>query len=201
VGRRRRGGQDQGYLARSVLTSVDATFWLFGFYSPRILSHHQHSQHTFWANMGRGALAALSLRWGRAVGGLSGPRPRAVRRAGSGAPASHLHISISHRAIHPITAFAARLSRPPQRHASTAQHQPRQSPAAVARAGEHLHDMPDGAIDKEALLAWGTLNPALKRAVIRLGYREPTEIQRLSLSKTVAPIWVCSQLVLAAGAC
>ena len=59
-----------------------------------------------------------------------------------------------------------------------------------AGGGEHRNmTAVEAAQFDTASQAWGTLNPLLKRAVIALGYRKPTEIQQLSLSKTIAETW------------
>ena len=81
------------------------------------------------------------------------------------------------------------------------------APAARAGSfdgeGERAQHAPghDGAsdLDAAAMRAWGALHPLLKRSVVQLGLREPTEIQRMSLSKNVAPQWRDSLLLAETG--
>jgi superfamily II DNA/RNA helicase len=54
-------------------------------------------------------------------------------------------------------------------------------------------------LDAAAVRAWGALHPLLKRSVVQLGLTEPTEIQRMSLSKNVAPQWRDSLLLAETG--
>lgn len=67
------------------------------------------------------------------------------------------------------------------------------------RRSERVRDEEAASIDNEAMEAWGTLNPLLKHAVIKIGLKEPTEIQRLSLSKNVAATWRDSLMLAETG--
>jgi len=52
---------------------------------------------------------------------------------------------------------------------------------------------------QQLLCGGGGTHPLLKRSVVQLGLREPTEIQRMSLSKNVAPQWRDSLLLAETG--
>jgi hypothetical protein len=67
----------------------------------------------------------------------------------------------------------------------------------ASEAGWHTGDIV--ASDKESLRAWGALHPHVLRAVLNLGFTQPTEIQELALSKTVAPTWRDSLLLAETG--
>jgi len=66
-------------------------------------------------------------------------------------------------------------------------------------SGEQARDEDAAPFDMQAMEAWGTLNPLLKHAVIKIGLKEPTEIQRLSLGKNVEAKWRDSLMLAETG--
>ena len=75
---------------------------------------------------------------------------------------------------------------------------------SATAAGHAQTAVPSGdgarcALDAAAVQAWGALHPLLKRSVVQLGLTGPTEIQRMSLGKNVAPQWRDSLLLAETG--